>query len=155
MAKQHWLVKQEPTKYSFDDLLADKRTMWDGVRNFQARNNLQAMHAGDAVLFYHSNVGQEVVARMQHKTVVRKRVVRVSAAVDLPADHPDVTAGAATIGRLGSVAGRRGLALIRLDRAAEAIDKGEPILGSDIALFVDSDALAAYRAGAAARTVAP
>lgn len=61
MAKQHWLVKQEPTKYSFDDLLKDKRTMWDGVRNFQARNNLKAMRAGDAVLFYHSNVGQEVV----------------------------------------------------------------------------------------------
>jgi predicted RNA-binding protein with PUA-like domain len=61
MAKQHWLVKQEPTKYSFDDLLADQRTMWDGVRNFQARNNLRAMRAGDAVLFYHSNVGQEVV----------------------------------------------------------------------------------------------
>ena len=61
MAKQHWLVKQEPTKYSFDDLLADQRTMWDGVRNFQARNNLKAMRAGDAVLFYHSNVGQDVV----------------------------------------------------------------------------------------------
>ena len=61
MAKQHWLVKQEPTKYSFDDLLTDQRTMWDGVRNFQARNNLRAMRAGDAVLFYHSNVGQEVV----------------------------------------------------------------------------------------------
>ena len=61
MAKQHWLVKQEPTKYSFDDLLTDQRTTWDGVRNFQARNNLRAMHTGDAVLFYHSNVGQEVV----------------------------------------------------------------------------------------------
>ena len=61
MAKQHWLVKQEPTKYSFDDLLKDERTMWDGVRNFQARNNLKAMRAGDPVLFYHSNVGQEVV----------------------------------------------------------------------------------------------
>lgn len=61
MAKQHWLVKQEPTKYSFDDLLTDQRTTWDGVRNFQARNNLKAMRVGDAVLFYHSNVGQEVV----------------------------------------------------------------------------------------------
>ena len=61
MAKQYWLVKQEPTKYSFDDLLTDQRTTWDGVRNFQARNNLRAMHTGDAVLFYHSNVGQEVV----------------------------------------------------------------------------------------------
>lgn len=61
MAKQYWLVKQEPTKYPFDRLLRDQRTMWDGVRNFQARNNLRAMKLGDAVLYYHSNVGQEVV----------------------------------------------------------------------------------------------
>ena len=61
MPKRHWLVKQEPTTYSFDQLLKDKRTVWDGVRNFQARNNLRAMKQGDAVLFYHSNVGQEVV----------------------------------------------------------------------------------------------
>jgi predicted RNA-binding protein with PUA-like domain len=54
-------VKQEPTKYSFDQLVADGRTMWDGVRNFQARNNLQAMRAGDRVLFYHSVVGTAVV----------------------------------------------------------------------------------------------
>jgi predicted RNA-binding protein with PUA-like domain len=61
MARGHWLVKQEPTKYSFDQLVADGRTMWDGVRNFQARNNLQAMRAGDRVLFYHSVVGTAVV----------------------------------------------------------------------------------------------
>ena len=54
-------MKQEPTKYSFDDLLTDQRTTWDGVRNFQARNNLRLMRAGDAVLFYHSTVGLEVV----------------------------------------------------------------------------------------------
>ena len=61
MARRYWLVKQEPTKYSFDQLVADGRTMWDGVRNFQARNNLQAMRAGDRVLFYHSVVGTAVV----------------------------------------------------------------------------------------------
>jgi len=61
MARQHWLVKQEPTKYPFAQLVKDKRTTWDGVRNFQARNNLQAMKVGDRVLYYHSNVGQEVV----------------------------------------------------------------------------------------------
>lgn len=54
-----WLVKQEPKKYSFEKLLAERRTVWDGVRNFQARNNLQAMRTGDAVLFYHSNAGEE------------------------------------------------------------------------------------------------
>ena len=61
MPRQYWLVKQEPTKYSFDQLVADGRTMWDGVRNFQARNNLQAMRTGDRVLFYHSVVGTAVV----------------------------------------------------------------------------------------------
>lgn len=61
MAKSYWLVKQEPTKYPFEQLVKDKRTTWDGVRNYQARNNLQAMQKGDRVLYYHSNVGQEVV----------------------------------------------------------------------------------------------
>jgi len=54
MATRHWLVKQEPTAYGWDDLVRDRRTMWDGVRNHQARNNLQAMQTGDRVLFYHS-----------------------------------------------------------------------------------------------------
>lgn len=61
MAQGRWLVKQEPTKYPFDQLLRDRSTTWDGVRNYQARNNLQAMRRGDLVLYYHSNVGQEVV----------------------------------------------------------------------------------------------
>jgi predicted RNA-binding protein with PUA-like domain len=54
MATRHWLVKQEPTAYSWDDLVRDGRTTWDGVRNHQARGNLQAMQQGDRVLFYHS-----------------------------------------------------------------------------------------------------
>jgi predicted RNA-binding protein with PUA-like domain len=57
----YWLVKSEPFKYSFDQLLKDKSTFWDGVRNFAARNNLRAMKKGDLVLFYHSNEGKEVV----------------------------------------------------------------------------------------------
>lgn len=57
----YWLVKSEPFKFSFDQLLNDKKTMWDGVRNYQARNNLQAMKKGDLLLFYHSNEGKEVV----------------------------------------------------------------------------------------------
>jgi predicted RNA-binding protein with PUA-like domain len=61
MAKQYWLVKQEPTRYPFDQLVADGRTTWDGVRNFQARNNLAAMKPGDRVLYYHSVVGTAVV----------------------------------------------------------------------------------------------
>ena len=57
----HWLVKSEPFKYPFDQLQKDKSTFWDGVRNYQARNNLKAMKKGDLVLFYHSNEGKEVV----------------------------------------------------------------------------------------------
>jgi predicted RNA-binding protein with PUA-like domain len=60
-ARQHWLVKSEPFKYSWDQFVSDGSTYWDGVRNSQARNNLQAMNVGDQVLYYHSNEGKEVV----------------------------------------------------------------------------------------------
>ena len=56
-----WLVKSEPFKYSWDNLVADKVTYWDGVRNYGARNNLRNMKKGDLVLFYHSNEGVEIV----------------------------------------------------------------------------------------------
>jgi len=61
LARRHWLVKSEPNKYSWDDLVKDGSTYWDGVRNAQARNNLQEMRVGDRVLYYHSNEGLEVV----------------------------------------------------------------------------------------------
>jgi len=61
MAKGYWLVKQEPTAYSWDQFVRDKGTSWEGVRNYQARNNLKAMKTGDRVLYYHSVEGQAVV----------------------------------------------------------------------------------------------
>lgn len=57
----YWLVKSEPFKYSWEQFEKDKKTFWDGVRNYQARNNMQAMKKGDLVLFYHSNEGMCVV----------------------------------------------------------------------------------------------
>jgi len=60
--KNHWLVKQEPEDYSWNDLVRDGKTAWTGVRNFQARNNLREMKPGDAVLFYHSGKEKSVVA---------------------------------------------------------------------------------------------
>lgn len=57
----HWLVKSEPFKYSWDQLVKDGQTFWDGVRNYQARNNLRAMKKGEEVFFYHSNEGMEIV----------------------------------------------------------------------------------------------
>lgn len=50
----YWLIKSEPSTYSWEDFVKEKRTFWNGVRNFQARNNLKAMKEGDLVLFYHS-----------------------------------------------------------------------------------------------------
>jgi len=58
---QYWLVKSEPVKYSWEKFNKDGRTFWDGVRNYQARNNLREMKDGDLVMFYHSNEGKEVV----------------------------------------------------------------------------------------------
>ncbi len=57
----YWMVKQEPETYSWDDLVRDGRTDWSGVRNYQARNNLREMKAGDRVLFYHSGKDKAVV----------------------------------------------------------------------------------------------
>jgi len=57
----YWLVKSEPFKYSYQQLEKDKQTLWDGVRNYAARNHLKTMKKGDQVLFYHSNEGLEIV----------------------------------------------------------------------------------------------
>jgi predicted RNA-binding protein with PUA-like domain len=59
--KNHWLVKSEPSAYSWANLVADGKTAWTGVRNYTARNNLRTMRKGDAVFFYHSVVGKEIV----------------------------------------------------------------------------------------------
>jgi len=56
-----WIVKQEPSQYSWQQFEKDGSTYWDGVRNYQARNNLKAMKKGDKLLFYHSVIGKEIV----------------------------------------------------------------------------------------------
>lgn len=75
-----WLVKQEPEAYSWDDLVRDDGTEWTGVRNFQARNNLRQMKAGDRVLFYHSG---------EQKSVVGVASVAKSAYPDPTANEPE------------------------------------------------------------------
>ena len=57
----YWLVKSEPSAYSWEQFVKDKKTCWSGVRNYAARINLKAMKKGDAVLYYHSNVGVDIV----------------------------------------------------------------------------------------------
>ena len=72
----YWLLKSDPDTYSWENLQRDQRTRWDGVRNFQARNHLKAMHVGDLAFFYHSQDDREIVG-----------VVRVTKAA-----YPDPTA---------------------------------------------------------------
>lgn len=70
MPKRYWLMKSEPDVYSIDDLERDGSTCWEGVRNYKARNNMQAMEVGDEVLYYHSNAsppGVVGVARVCRK----------------------------------------------------------------------------------------
>lgn len=61
MPRRYWLMKSEPFKYAWEDLVRDGRTYWDGVRNYEARNNLAAMKKGDLAFYYHSNEGKEIV----------------------------------------------------------------------------------------------
>ncbi|MDE1996652.1 MAG: folate-binding protein YgfZ, partial [Rhizobiaceae bacterium] len=79
-------------------------------------------------------VGQEVVSRMQHRGTARRRVVTVAGSADLPAGGTELTAGGKPIGTLGSVNGTAGLAIVRIDRAGEAIATGTPILAGDEAV---------------------
>lgn len=96
-------------------------------------------------------VGQEVVARMQHKTVVRKRVVAISADAAL-VSGAEVRVGEAVLGTVGSVTGDRALAMIRLDRAAEACVNLHPLVSGSAIVAVDPSALAAYDAAVARRS---
>jgi predicted RNA-binding protein with PUA-like domain len=61
VAKEQWLVKTEPSEFSWDDLVREKRSVWDGVRSFEARNHLRRMKKGDLVLIYHSNPEKRIV----------------------------------------------------------------------------------------------
>ncbi|MFO1081394.1 MAG: EVE domain-containing protein [Reyranellaceae bacterium] len=100
----HWLLKSEPSAYSWDQLVADKKTSWTGVRNAQAAINLKAMKVGDRCFFYHSNEGKEIVGIAE--------VVRTA--------YPDPTdaAGKAVtvdVAAVGPVATPVGLAAIKAD----------------------------------------
>jgi predicted RNA-binding protein with PUA-like domain len=91
----YWLVKSDPESYSWDDMIKDKKTAWDGVRNYQARNNLKEMNKGDMVLFYHSVQATEVVGitkvtreYFQDPTTEDERWVAVDLEAIEPLDKP-------------------------------------------------------------------
>lgn len=86
--RNYWLVKSEPSAYSFADLMKepDRTAYWDGVRNFQARNNLRAMKAGDGVLFYHSQSDPNAVVGV---ATVAREAYPDHTAWGPKSDHPD------------------------------------------------------------------
>ncbi|MFS2152330.1 YgfZ/GcvT domain-containing protein [Rhizobium sp. Rhizsp42] len=81
-------------------------------------------------------VGQEVVSRMQHRGTARRRVVTVSSTEPLPASGTEITANGKPVGTLGSVSAHSGLAIVRIDRAGEAMSSGTPLLAGDVAVTV-------------------
>lgn len=113
----YWLVKSEPDVYSWDTFVSEKRTYWNGVRNYQARNNMQAMRKGDTVLFYHSNAERQI---MGLSTVVAE------AYQDPTTDDPawvvvDLKAGKrlpnpVTLAQIKQTSGLENIALIRQSR---------------------------------------
>jgi predicted RNA-binding protein with PUA-like domain len=113
----HWLLKSEPFKYSWDQMVKDGRTHWDGVRNHQAAANLKAMKIGDHAFFYHSNEGKEIVGIVE---IVREAYPDPSdeagrfVMVDVSPVRP--IARAVTLAEMKATAALAELALIRQSR---------------------------------------
>ena len=124
--KQFWLVKSEPVVYSWENLVSDGKTAWTGVRNYTARNNLRTMQKGDAVLFYHSVVGKEIVGLAK---VVREAYPDPTAkegdwsAVDLVPEKPLPTP--VTLDEIKRNPKLKEMALLRLSRLSVQPVTGE------------------------------
>ena len=125
--KKFWLVKQEPSAYSWADFVADGKTSWTGVRNYTARNNLRAMRKGDAVLFYHSVTEKAIVGIAK---VVREAYADRTAtegdwsAVDLAPEKP--LPRPVTLDEIKRNSKLKGMALLRLSRlSVQPLTSGE------------------------------
>jgi predicted RNA-binding protein with PUA-like domain len=125
--KQHWLVKSEPSAYSWANLVADGKTAWTGVRNFTARNNLRAMRKGDAAFFYHSVTEKAVVGIA---TVLREAYPDPTAkegdwsAVDLAPEK--ALSKAVTLEEIKGNPKLKDMALLRLSRlSVQAVTKAQ------------------------------
>ncbi|GJM28717.1 MAG: ubiquinol-cytochrome c reductase [Cyclobacteriaceae bacterium] len=113
----HWLVKSEPSEYSYDDLVKDGSTYWDGVRNYAARNNLKNMKVGDKVLFYHSvkekavvGISKVVKEHYQDPTTDDQRWVVVDLAAEKKLKKP------VTLGEIKAEPSLSDIALVRQSR---------------------------------------
>jgi len=116
-ARRSWLVKSEPSQYAWKDLVADGGTVWDGVRNAEARNHLAAMGVGDLALFYHSGGDKAVVgvarcrrAAYPDPTADDERWVAVDLAPVLPMVRP------VTLSQVKADAALAGIALVTRSR---------------------------------------
>ncbi|MCA1589839.1 MAG: EVE domain-containing protein [Acidobacteria bacterium] len=111
----YWLVKQEPNSYSFDDFLAEGKTDWTGVRNYQARNNLQAMKKGDKVFFYHSGAEKAVIGEARvSKTAFADPTDEAWFAVEIEAGRR--LNNPVTLAAIKSNSKLAGIALLKLSR---------------------------------------
>ncbi|MBZ4191268.1 EVE domain-containing protein [Niabella beijingensis] len=122
----YWLIKSEPFKYSYDQLVKDKKTVWDGVRNYAARLNLRAMKKGDLAFFYHSNEGVEIVAiakivkeAFQDPTTTDERWVAVEVAPHKPLKKP------VTLAEIKEIPQLKDMDLVRLGRLSVQTVKPE------------------------------
>lgn len=114
---KYWLVKSEPEVYSWEQFVKDKRTFWDGVRNYQARNNMQAMEKGDQVIFYHSSdvkaaVGIAEVVKTAYPDPTTDEPAWV--VVDLKPVRPLTTP--VTLAQIKAMPGMNNVALVRQAR---------------------------------------
>jgi predicted RNA-binding protein with PUA-like domain len=117
MMKNFWLVKQEPSSYSWSDFVAEGKTSWTGVRNFTARNNLRAMRLSDEVLFYHSGDEKAVVGIAKvTRTAYPDRTAKEGdwSTVDLAAVKP--LARPVTLREIKANSRLKGIALVRQPR---------------------------------------
>lgn len=113
----YWLIKSEPDVYGWDTFVKDKTTMWDGVRNYQARNNMQAMQKGDVCLFYHTGDERRIMGTCtvvktayQDPTTDEPAWVVVDVKVGKPFKHP------VTLDQMKKTTGLEGMALIKQGR---------------------------------------
>ena len=124
---RHWLMKSEPSAYSWDDLVRDGRTSWNGVRNYQAANNLREMKVGDRAFFYHSNEGLAIMGVVE---IVRAaypdpsdksgRFVMVDVMPMVAVNHP------VTLAAIKANPGLKSLALLRQSRlSVSPVESGE------------------------------
>jgi predicted RNA-binding protein with PUA-like domain len=124
---KYWLLKSEPGTYSWSDMVADGRTRWDGVRNFQARNHLRAMQPGDLALFYHSGDEKSVVGVVRIAGVAYADPTAKGedwSAVDVEAGH--ALAEPVSLARIKAEKSLASMVLVRVSRlSVQPVTKAE------------------------------